>query len=321
MKLCLSLEIQEDMSYADALAMVRAGEQYQFETALLAEHYTPSGPLERYGRPLREVASPDAWIYLAALARETSTIRLGTLVSPVTFRHPSVVAKMVATLDHVSNGRAELGIGAGWLEGEHSAYGFTFPEGPRRVDLVEEQLAIITGLWTQDPFSYEGRAYQLHDCHFTPVPVQRPHPPVLVGGQSASRRLPRLAARYATDYVLTFVSADTCAEVRGQLDELTGRYGRQPADLRLNLFTAVCVGESEADVQRQLANYERTNPQYTRMLANLPRWVSGTVDQVTEQLDRLARAGVDRIFFAVNADVHREMLPLLAEAGRGLLAR
>src|SRR5579884_3951501 len=150
MKLGLSLEIQENMNYADTLAMVRAGEQAGFDTALLAEHYIPSGPLDRYAAPLREVMSPDAWIYLAGLARETSAIRLGTLVSPVTFRHPSVVAKMLATLDHVSGGRAELGLGAGWLAAEHDAYGFRFPDGPHRVDLVEEQLAIITGLWTQD---------------------------------------------------------------------------------------------------------------------------------------------------------------------------
>src|SRR5258708_33555535 len=167
-KLCLSIEIQEGMSYADTLAMTRAGEALGWDSSLLAEHYYPSGAFGAYqGTPM----SGDAWIYLAGLARETSKIRLGTLVSPVTFRHPSVLAKMAATLDHLSDGRAELGIGAGWLQPEHVAYGFDFPPPPRRVDLVEEQLQVITGLWSQDPFSHTGRAYQLTECHFTPKPI------------------------------------------------------------------------------------------------------------------------------------------------------
>src|SRR5919202_908434 len=138
-RLCLSIEIQEGMSYADTLAMTRAGEALGFESSLLAEHYYPSGVADLYPDGPGSVGAADAWIYLAGLARETTTIRLGTLVSPVTFRHPVVLAKMVTTLDHLSNGRAELGLGAGWLEPEHTAYGFAFPEPPRRVDVLEEQ--------------------------------------------------------------------------------------------------------------------------------------------------------------------------------------
>src|SRR5438132_7743674 len=156
MKLCLSLEIQEGMTYADSLAMTRAGEELGFDSALLAEHYYPSGQFDRYKLGLGERMAADAWIYLAGLARETSKIRLGTLVSPVTFRHPVVLAKMAATLDHLSDGRAELGIGAGWLLPEHEAFGFDFPPAPRRVDLLEEQLQVIAGLWNnnQNPFSH-----------------------------------------------------------------------------------------------------------------------------------------------------------------------
>src|SRR5438270_237600 len=165
-----------------------------FEAALLAEHYYPSGRPERYAGGFGERDSADAWVYLAGMARETSRIRLGTLVSPVTFRHPVVLAKMAATLDHLSAGRAELGIGAGWLEPEHQAFGFDFPAPGRRVDLVEEQLQVINGLWSQDPFNHVGRAYQLQDAHFTPLPVQQPRPPIIVGGRSTSERLPRLAA-------------------------------------------------------------------------------------------------------------------------------
>src|SRR5438067_1307941 len=170
MRLCLSIEIQEGMSYAETLRMTRAGEELGYEAALLAEHYYPTGRLDLYGGGLGERVAADAWIYLAALARETSRIRLGTLVSPVTFRHPSVLAKMAATLDHVSDGRAELGIGAGWFEAEHQAYGFAFDEPKKRVDLVEEQLEVITGLWSQRPFSHSGRAYTLQQAEFTPRP-------------------------------------------------------------------------------------------------------------------------------------------------------
>src|SRR5947208_613197 len=188
------------MTYSDTLAMTLAGERLGFDAALLAEHYYPSGQADRYTASPGEIVAADAWIYLAGLARETRRIRLGTLVSPVTFRHPSVLAKMAATLDHLSDGRAELGIGAGWLQAEHTAYGFPFPDGPARVDLLEEQLHVINGLWSQDPFSHTGEHYQLAECHFTPKPVQQPRVPILIGGTPTAKRLPRLAARHADEY-------------------------------------------------------------------------------------------------------------------------
>src|SRR5262249_49355839 len=179
MEFCLSIEIQEGMTYADTLAMTRAGEEAGFQAALLAEHYYPSsGIMERM--------SADAWVFLGGLARDTRRIRLGSLVSPVTFRHPSVLAKMAATLDHTTDGRAELGIGAGWLESEHAAYGFPFGNPAQRVDLMEEQLQVIAGLWSQDPFTFSGVHHHLQDCRFTPKPVQRPRLPILVGGRPTS---------------------------------------------------------------------------------------------------------------------------------------
>src|SRR5919199_2134462 len=171
MQFCLSIEIQEGLSYADTLAMTQAGEAAGFHAALLAEHYYPSsGQLDRM--------AADAWVFLGGLARETRRIRLGSLVSPATFRHPSVLAKMAATLDHLSGGRAELGIGAGWLEPEHHAFGFDFPPPGRRVDLVEEQLQVISGLWSKNPFSHAGSIYQLRDALFTPPPVHQPRLPI-----------------------------------------------------------------------------------------------------------------------------------------------
>ncbi len=316
MKLCLSLEIQEGMSYADSLAMTRTGEDLGFDSALLAEHYYPSGQIDRYKQGLGERMAADAWIYLAGLARETSKIRLGTLVSPVTFRHPVVLAKMAATLDHLSDGRAELGIGAGWLEPEHQAFGFDFPAPARRVDLVEEQLQVITGLWSQDPFTHTGQAYQLKDAHFTPRPVQQPRPTVIVGGRSTSERLPRLAARYADEYVIGAPSLDDCRQARQKLDRACEKYGRDPQEVRLSAFLAICVGQTQADVERALAEYEATNPQYVRMQDGRSSWIEGTPDQAQAKLEALSQAGIDRALLSVNCDLHREMLPLLGAAAR-----
>jgi probable F420-dependent oxidoreductase len=315
MKLCLSIEIQEGMSYADTLAMTRTGEALGFDSALLAEHYYPSGLAERYAGGLGERDAADAWIYLAGMARETSRIRLGTLVSPVTFRHPVVLAKMAATLDQLSNGRAELGIGAGWLEPEHQAFGFDFPAPGRRVDLVEEQLQVITGLWGQDPFSHDGRAYHLHEAHFTPKPVQQPRPAIIVGGRSTSERLPRLAAKYADEYVIGSPSLADCRQAREKLDRACEKNGRDPKEVRLSAFIAICVGKTQADVDRALAEYAATNPQYVRMQDGRASWIEGTPDQAQAKLEALANAGIDRALLSVNCDLHRDMLPLLVQTG------
>ncbi|MEA2510896.1 MAG: hypothetical protein QOJ59_383, partial [Thermomicrobiales bacterium] len=244
MEFCLSIEIQEGMTYADTLAMTRAGEDAGFQASLLAEHYYPSsGNMDRM--------SADAWVFLGGLARDTKRIRLGSLVSPVTFRHPSVLAKMAATLDHMTDGRAELGIGAGWLESEHAAYGFPFAAPAERVDMMEEQLQVITGLWSQDPFSFDGAHYQLQNCHFTPKPVQQPHPPLLVGGRPTSVRLVRLAAEYAQEFVIALATPAQCREVRERLDRACGKVGRDPATLGLAVFAGVCVAATDAEVDER----------------------------------------------------------------------
>lgn len=317
MKLCLSLEIQEGMSYAQTLAMTRDAEALGFDSALLAEHYYPSGPLNQYPGGAGERDSADAWIYLAGLARETERIRLGTLVSPVTFRHPVVLAKMAATLDHLSNGRAELGIGAGWLEPEHQAYGFAYAEGARRVDLVEEQLQVINGLFTQDPFSHSGAAYCLNEAHFTPKPIQRPRPTIIVGGRTTSQRLARLAGRYGDEFVIGQPTPDEAREVRARLDAACARAGRQPASVALSVFAPMAIGESAEEVSRLMDRYRADNPQYTRMMDNLATWLLGTPDDVRAQLSALEAAGVARVIVSVNCDVHRQMLPLLAKAVQG----
>jgi alkanesulfonate monooxygenase SsuD/methylene tetrahydromethanopterin reductase-like flavin-dependent oxidoreductase (luciferase family) len=293
-KLGVSVEIQEGMSYDDARALVGAAEDAGYDAALLAEHYCASSGTE-------DRLAADAWVYLAALARDTERIRLGTLVSPVTFRHPSVLAKLAASLDHVSGGRAELGLGAGWLEAEHAAYGLPFPAAKERVDLLEEQLQVIAGLWTQEPFSHEGAAYRLEECRFTPKPVQRPHPPVIVGGRPASRRLPRLAARYAQEYVVSLPTPEECRQVAQLLDGACA----------LSVFTYLCVAEREDEARRRLA---RMTAGLRPEMRNEERWIVGAPDAARSQLDALAQTGVERVFLAAWDESHHEMLTLLAEA-------
>lgn len=310
MKFCLSIEIQEGMSYEDTLAMTRAGEALGWNSTLLAEHYYPSGAFEAYQHT---PVSADAWIYLAGLARDTQKIRLGTLVSPVTFRHPVVLAKMAATLDSLSNGRVELGIGAGWLETEHAAYGFDFPEPGRRVDLVEEQLQIITGLWSHNPFSHNGRAYHLEEAQFTPKPVQQPRPTIIIGGRTTSQRLVKLAGRFGDEFVIGQPTPEDCRAVRGRLDAACRAAGRDPSDVKLSAFVPFAIGETRQDVERLLGNYRATNPQYVRMMSNLSTWLMGTPAEVKQQVDTLAANGIDRVMLSVNCDLHRELLPLLSQ--------
>jgi F420-dependent oxidoreductase-like protein len=303
MKFCLSIEIQEGLTYETTLALTQDAEAVGFDASLLAEHYYASS-----GR--FDLMAADAWVYLGALARETKRIRLGTLVSPVTFRHPSVLAKMATTLDHLSDGRAELGLGAGWLPAEHDAYGFPFPDGPARVDLLEEQLHVINGLWSQDPYSYTGEHYQLAECHFTPKPVQQPRVPLLIGGTPAAKRLPRLAARHADEYVLGLGDPAQCQAVRERLDRDCAAAGRDPRAVSLSLFAGVCVAETEEAVQRTLEGLmDGARPH----MQNLDTWVLGTPEQAAERLRALAAAGVDRLMFSVDNDLHRDMVPILGE--------
>jgi probable F420-dependent oxidoreductase len=303
MKFCLSIEIQEGMSYAATRAMAQAGEAAGFDAALLAEHYySSSGHIDRM--------AADAWVFLGALARDTDRIRLGTLVSPVTFRHPVVLAKMAASLDHLSDGRAELGIGAGWLEAEHAAHGFPFPPGPARVDLLEEQVRVITGLWSEDPFSHDGAYYHLDACHFTPQPVQRPRLPLLIGGASTATRLPRLAARYADEYVLGVGDAAQCRATRERLDRDCAAAGRDPRAVSLALFAGVCVAETEREVERTLTRLQEGARPHMR---NQDTWVFGTPEQAAERLRALAAAGVDRIMLSVDHELYREMVMLIGE--------
>src|SRR5918997_606132 len=182
------IEGQEDVTWDDWRAPAGACEQHGVETLFRSDHY-----LSVFGRGER--GSLDAWATIAALAATTSTLRLGTLVSPATFRHPSELAKVVATVDHVSGGRIEVGMGTGWSEPEHEAFGFPFPPLGERMALLEEQLQVVSGQWAGGPFSFEGRHYEIRDLDAHPKPVQRPRPPLIMGGSGGAARRPPRARR------------------------------------------------------------------------------------------------------------------------------
>jgi len=309
-RLCLSIEIQEGVPYSTALALTQTAESLGFDATLLAEHYEASGVRERYAGGYAEYMSADAWVYLAALARDTSRIRLGTLVSPVTFRHPSVLAKMAATLDHVSDGRVELGMGAGWLESEHAAYGIPFGEPKERVDVLEEQLQVVTGLWRETTFSFSGQHYTLREARFTPRPARRI--PILIGARTESRRLLRLAAQYADELVISMASIEQCREVRARLDAACERNGREPSAVRLAMFTPLCLANSEHEATQLFDSITEREPIFARMAPERANWVMGSPKQVSERIASLDAAGVQRLMLSVTGDVHQRMLPLLS---------
>jgi F420-dependent oxidoreductase-like protein len=254
------IEGQEDVTWDDWLALARACEEHGVEALFRSDHYLS---VEGHG----ERGSLDAWATISALAAVTRTVRLGTLVSPVTFRHPAELAKLVVTADHVSGGRVELGMGTGWLEAEHRAYGFPFPPLRDRMRELEEQLAVVTGMWADGPFSFEGRRHRLRDLDALPKPVQRPRPNLIVGGWGGPRSL-ALAARFADEYNTIYKSPEECAEIRRALDDACREAGREPIPLSLMTRWEAPTDEGELDAAaerlRELAaaGVERAMLQY-----------------------------------------------------------
>jgi F420-dependent oxidoreductase-like protein len=311
MRLCLMVEGQEDVSWAEWLALADACERAGLEGLFRSDHY-----LSVIGR--RERASHDAIATLAALATRTEKIRLGALVSPVTFRHPAVLAKSVATIDHVSGGRVELGLGAGWNEGEHAAYGFDFPPLGIRMELLEEQLEIVHRLWTEDSVTFAGRHYELEDCPALPKPLQQPRPPLILGG-SAKPRSVALAVRLADEYNTLLASIGDCRERKSVLVEACESVGRDPRTLPLTLMATCVVGEDQAQVLERVRGvlevFGSGGEDPGAVLAERrERWVAGTPDVVVERLGALAEAGVERVYLQHLAHRDTEMVELIGEA-------
>ena len=234
MRVCLMIEGQEGVSWDEWVALARACEEHGLEGLFRSDHYSST---------VTDVpgSSLDAWATLAALAPLTERIRLGTLVSPVGFRHPSVLAKSALTVDHASGGRVEVGMGAGWMELEHTAYGFDFPDVAARMELLAEQVEIVSRQLTGAPFSFEGRHYRLDGCVPLPPPVQRPRPPLIVGG-SGGRGTIGPAVAFADEYNTFFKTVDECAELRAKLDAACREAERDSGTLPLSLMTGCAIG-------------------------------------------------------------------------------
>jgi F420-dependent oxidoreductase-like protein len=286
----LMIEGQEDVTWDQWVALARACEEHGLEGLFRSDHYVSVS-----GRPER--GSLDAWTTLAALGAVTERIRLGTLVSPTTFRHPSVLAKAVVTADHVSGGRVELGLGAGWHAEEHQAYGFEFPSPDVRMSMLEEQAEIVHGLWSDEAFSFDGRHYRLDDVRALPKPVQDPHPPLILGGD-AGKRSARIAARWADEYNVFSSTVDECRAKRARVAEAWEREGRDPATLRFSVMAGVVVGRDRDEVLARAGRViKRSNEdaEPASWLRDKDDWVTGTTSEVTLKLQDLADAGVDRI--------------------------
>jgi F420-dependent oxidoreductase-like protein len=302
MLLRIFVEPQQGASYQQQLEVAATAEELGFDAFFRSDHFLTMGG---DGLP----GPTDSWVTLGGIARETERIRLGTLLTSATFRLPGMLAVQVAEVDAMSDGRIELGLGAGWYDGEHTAYGVPFPPLGERFERLEEQYAILTGLWTapdDETFSYDGRHYQLKDCPALPKPVQKPHPPLIVGGHGATRT-PRLAATYAAEFNLPFSSvSDTEAQyarVRGACEA----QGRDPASLRLSAAQVVCCGRDEVEFERR-ASAIRRQPSELRN-----NGVAGTPEEVVARIGEFAAIGAEVVYLQVLDLDDLEHLRLIAE--------
>ena len=283
MDLRIFTEPQEGATYDDLLAVARKTEELGFDAFFRSDHYVAfSGD----GLP----GPTDAWTTLAGLARETSCIRLGTLVTPVTFRLPGPLAISVAQVDQMSGGRVELGLGTGWHDGEHAMYGVPFPPTAERFQMLEEQLEVVTGLWAADgSYSFAGEHYTLTNAPALPKPVQRPGPPVIVGGYGA-KRTPRLAATYANEFNVPFGSVEATGEQYERVRAAAAQTGRS---LVLSAAQTVAVGRDDAEVARRAEAIGLTADHLRQ------HGLGGTPGEVVDKIGRFAEAGATRIYLQV----------------------
>jgi alkanesulfonate monooxygenase SsuD/methylene tetrahydromethanopterin reductase-like flavin-dependent oxidoreductase (luciferase family) len=288
MRVCLMIEGQESVSWEDWVALAKACEESPIDALFRSDHYgSVMGKSDR--------GSLDAWATLAGLAASTTTLRLGALVSPVTFRHPSVLAKNVVTADHISGGgRIELGMGTGWLRAEHAAYGFLFPPRGERFELLEEQIEIVRRQWKEEGLDYEGEHYRLNGDAL-PKPLSPPN--LIVGGRAKPRSL-RLAARWADEYNLVMMTAEECAEAVPAIKQAWQDAGRpQPV---ISLMTSCIVGSDEVDLLErahavaEVRGEDATDPE-AYLQAERPNSLVGTVAQIRQQLVELEGVGVERV--------------------------
>ena len=280
------LEPQQGATYDDQLAVAQAAESLGYSAFFRSDHYVA---MSGEGLP----GPTDSWVTLAGIARETSSIRLGTLVTSATFRFPGPLAISVAQVDAMSCGRVEFGIGAGWFEAEHRAYGIPFPALGERFDRLEEQLEIITAMWATplgETYDFTGTHYTITASPALPKPVQLPHPPIIIGGGGA-RRTPALAARYAAEFNLAFPTLEFAPVQIGRVRTALQTAGRGTDDVIFSAAFAVCAGRDDAEVARRATAISRD---VDELRANTP--LASSPDEIVDRLAPFADAGVQRVY-------------------------
>jgi F420-dependent oxidoreductase-like protein len=296
-------EPQQGASYDQILAVAREAEASGFDAFFRSDHFLRMGSAT--GLP----AYTDAWTTLAGLARDTTTIRIGTLVTPVTFRPVGTFPSLVAQVDHMSGGRLEVGLGAGWYEDEHRAYGLAFPSGPARYDLLEDQLAILAGLWSAgagETFERTGLTCTVRLQADPLRPAQRPHPPVIIGGRGGARNA-RLAATYADEFNVAFVPPDETKVTHDAVRRSCEAQGRDPATIVWSAAQVLCCGRSAAEIARRAENIGRDVSELRR------NGLAGTPSEVLDKMASFVAAGVQRFYLQVLDLSDLDHLRLVAE--------
>jgi F420-dependent oxidoreductase-like protein len=289
MDLRIFVEPQQGASYDTQLAVARTAEDLGFDAFFRSDHYLKMGDVS--GEP----GPTDSWVTLGALARETSTIRLGTLVTSVTFRHPGPLAVSVAQVDAMSGGRVELGIGAGWYDTEHTAYAIPFPPTGERFERLEDCLAIVTGMWETpagSTFSYSGKHSSVTDSPALPKPAQRPRPPIIIGG-FGPKRTPRLVATHADEYNTPFLQARDIPGMHANIDQACETVGRDPSTVLRSAAVVICCGADEKEIARRAAAIGR---EVSELRQNA---VAGTPAEVLDKLGEYAEVGITRAYLQV----------------------
>jgi F420-dependent oxidoreductase-like protein len=303
MQLRIFTEPQQGASYETLLRVAKATEDLGFDAFFRSDHYLKMGDVSGLPGPT------DAWITLAGLARDTSRIRLGTLVSPATFRFPGPLAVSVAQVDDMSGGRVELGFGAGWFGAEHTAYAIPFPDTRERFDRFAEQLAIITGLWETpvgELFNFAGTFYTVIDSPGLPKPAQQPRPPVIVGGGGPTRT-PRLAARYAAEFNLAFRSLEDTAAAFARVEAACTEANRDPGSMTFSAAQVVCCGRTADELARRAAAIGREPDELRK------NGLAGTPDEIAARIAEFGDVGAKRMYLQVLDLSDLDHLELLSE--------
>lgn len=304
MRLRVFTEPQQGATYDQLLTVARATEIFGFDAFFRSDHY------QRIGGGDPGPGPTDAWLTLAAIGRETERIRLGTLVTPVTFRYPGALALEVAQADAMSGGRVEVGLGAGWYDGEHAAYGIPFPATGDRFVMLEEQLEILTAMWTMpagEQYSFTGQKFRIVDSPALPKPVQQPRPPIILGGWG-TKRTPRLAARYADEFNVPFAPVAAYRAACDHVRRACAAIDRDPESIRFSVAQVVCIATNKADYRRR-AEASAQDPDAARATV-----IAGTPDEAIERIHEYAEAGAETVYMQyLTLDDHEHLELIAAE--------